>query len=66
MSEKPEKSKGERHSVSEAKEVKTIISDKAFAQLDQEARNSEISRSEVVRHIIYDHQKKQQSQSKTE
>jgi hypothetical protein len=49
----------------EAKQVKTQISDKHYQLLEQEAREKEISKSELLRHIVYDYyQKKQQSQTK--
>jgi hypothetical protein len=47
--------------------AKTTVSDESYRQLEAEAKRKEVTISEVVRHIIYDHQeKKQQSQSKTQ
>lgn len=67
MSEKSEKSSSISSSRFDAKDVKTTISDKSHERLSQEAQSKEISKAELVRHIIYEYQqKKESSQSKTE
>jgi hypothetical protein len=67
MSGKTEKSSIMRSFGSDAKGVKTTISDKSYEWLSKEAQDKEISKSEVVRQLIYDYQqKKESSQSKTE
>ena len=66
MSEKSEKSFIKRSFGSDAKDVKTTISSESYERLRQEAQHKEISDAELVRHIIYDYQKKESSQSKPE
>jgi hypothetical protein len=66
MSEESEKPSTTRTSTFDAKGVKTRISDKSYERLTQEAENQEISKAELVRHIIYEHQKKEPSRSKSE
>jgi hypothetical protein len=71
MGDKSEKSSVTRSSGFDAKDVKTSISDKSYEQLSQEAQGKEISKAELVRHLIYEYQekkesKKESSQSKTE
>ena len=66
MSEKSEKSSIMCSFGSDAKGVKTTISDKSYERLSQEAQGKEISKSELVRQLIYEYQKKESSQSKTE
>lgn len=48
------------------KGVKATIGDKSYERLRQEAQDKEISKSELVRHIIYEYQKKESAQSKPE
>jgi hypothetical protein len=66
MSEKSEKSSIMHSFITNRSDVKTAISDKSYERLSQEAQGKEISKAELVRHIIYEYQKKESSQSKPE
>lgn len=64
MTEKPEKPVTRLVSGFDARGVKTVISEESYAILDKEAKNKEISKAELVRHIVYEYQEKKATQSK--
>ena len=66
MSKESERPSTIRSSRFDNQDLKTTISDKSYEQIAQEAKGKEISKAELVRHIIYDYQKKEASQSKSE